>query len=172
MTPEDFAAAVRELLASVAAMTLATCADGRPWATDVYFAPRGYDLIFFSSKASRHGRNLAAHPACAATVHPEAAAWREIRGLQLEGEARPVAGLAAKAAATAAYLAKFPFAAAMLAGTGETAAKTASVAPHRFRPSRIRYLDNRLGFGARYVVALADGRPLGPPEADDGDDPA
>jgi len=30
-------------------MTLATCAEGLPWATDVYFAPDGFDLVFLSS---------------------------------------------------------------------------------------------------------------------------
>lgn len=164
MEPEAFEAAVRGLLDAVAVMTLATCADGAPWATDVYFAPNGWRLVFFSAPSSRHCRNLAASPACAATIHPAVASWREIRGLQLAGTAEPVTGLTARASATAAYLAKFPFVAALLADPGQAARKLGKVSPHVFTPSRIRYTDNTLGFGTRYVVRLEDGRPVGPPE--------
>ncbi|WP_300159506.1 pyridoxamine 5'-phosphate oxidase family protein [Solidesulfovibrio sp.] len=170
MELEAFARAARELLDAVPAMTLATCApgpDGAPWATDVYFAPHGWELVFFSSPASRHCRNLAAAPACAATVHPQASSWRDIRGLQMEGRAGPVTGLAAKAAATAAYLAKFPFVKDLLTAPGETAGKLAKVSAHVFVPERIRYIDNSLGFGTRFSLRLADGRPAGPPEREE-----
>ena len=167
MEIEAFTKAVRDILDAVPAMTLATCEDGLPWATDVYFAPRGFELVFFSSPASRHCRNLAAAPACAVTVHPQVATWREIRGLQMEGRAGPVAGLAPQASATAAYLAKFPFVKDLLVAPGETARKMAKVSPHVFVPARIRYLDNALGFGARFTLRLKDGEPLGPPERED-----
>ncbi|WP_428565299.1 MAG: pyridoxamine 5'-phosphate oxidase family protein [Solidesulfovibrio sp. DCME] len=167
MEPEDFERAVRGMLEEVPAMTLATCADGAPWATDVYFAPLGWRLVFFSAPTSRHCRNLAVSEACAATVHPPVASWREIRGLQMEGRAGPVTGLADKAAATAAYVAKFPFVKDLLANPGDTARKLAKVAPHVFVPCRIRYLDNALGFGARFTVRLADGRPVGPPQREE-----
>ncbi len=151
MELEAFTRAVRDILDAVPAMTLATCAGGKPWATDVYFAPRGFNLIFFfSSPGSRHCRNLAVSAACAVTVHPQVAAWREIRGLQREGRAGPMDGLAQKASAMAAYLAKFPFVKDLLAAPGEAAGKMAKVEPHDFRPTRIRYLDNALGFGARF----------------------
>lgn len=151
MELEAFTRAVRDILDAVPAMTLATCAGGKPWATDVYFAPRGFNLIFFfSSPGSRHCRNLVVSAACAVTVHPQVAAWREIRGLQREGRAGPMDGLAQKASAMAAYLAKFPFVKDLLAAPGEAAGKMAKVAPHDFRPTRIRYLDNALGFGARF----------------------
>ena len=163
MELEAFKLAVRDILDAVPAMTLATCAQGQPWAADVYFAPRGFDLIFFSSPASRHCRNLAASGACAATIHPQVASWRDIRGLQMEGRAMPLDGLAQKTAATAAYLAKFPFVKDLLAAPGDAARKMAKVSPHVFVASRIRYLDNALGFGTRFVVELVDGAPLGPP---------
>jgi len=167
MTPEAFHLAARRLLDEVTTMTVATCAGGIPWASDVYFAPDGYDLVFFSSPDSRHGRNLAAHPVCAATVHPLAATWREIRGLQIEGEVHLADTLAAKTRALAAYLGKFPFARELMAHPGEAASKMARVSAHVFRPRRIRYLDNALGFGARYAVCLKDGAPVGPPEREE-----
>ena len=168
MTPEAFEAAVRALFAEVAAMTLATCDGNRPWASDVYFVADGWKLLFFSSPASRHCRNLAANPACAATIHPVVASWRDIRGLQLEGRVEPVEGIKALARAAAVYCAKFPFAKALLQAPGETAAKMARVRPHVFIPQAVRLTDNRQGFGTRFLLSLRDGRPLGPPERDAG----
>lgn len=152
---------VRDILETVPVMTLATCADAAPWATDVYFAPQGWRLVFFSSPRSRHCRNLARATACAATIHPPCANWREIRGLQLEGTAGPVTGLAAQAAATAAYLAKFPFVRELFAAPGDLAGKLGRVSPHVFLPSRILSTDNASGFGQRVVLRLEDGQPVG-----------
>jgi uncharacterized protein YhbP (UPF0306 family) len=166
MTPEAFEAAVRALFDDVAAMTLATCAAGRPWASDVYFAADGWTLVFFSSPGSRHCRNLAANPACAATIHPVVASWRDIHGVQLEGRVETVSGVMAKVRAVAAYCAKFPFAKALLEAPGQTAAKMARVQPHAFIPQAVRLTDNRQGFGTRFLLRLGDGRPLGPPERD------
>lgn len=167
MTPEDFDRAVGDILGAVAAMTLATCSDGSPWATPVYFAPWGPDLVFLSSPDSRHCRNLAGNPACSAAVYPEAASWRAIRGVQMEGQAGPVMGLADKAGAMAAYMAKFPFVRELVAAPGEAARRLGRISPHVFRPARIRYLDNALGFGTRYAVCLTGGKPDGPPEREE-----
>ena len=168
MTPEAFEAAVRTLFAEVAAMTLATCAESRPWASDVYFVADGWKLVFFSSPGSRHCRNLEANPACAATIHPVVASWRDIHGLQLEGRVEPVKGLIAMGRAAAVYCAQFPFAKALLEAPGESAAKMARVRPHAFIPQSVRLTDNRQGFGTRFVLRLEEGRPLGPLEREAG----
>jgi len=151
-------------------MTLATCVKDMPWASDVYFASSGrdagYELVFLSSPDSRHCRNLAVNPACAVTIHAPVATWRDIRGLQMEGVAMPVATIADKARALAAYFGKFPFARDLLddpAGAVRTAFRASA---HVFRPARVRYLDNRLGIGTRYSLDLRDGRPTGPPLLD------
>lgn len=167
MTPEEFEAAVSLILHEVTTMTLATCAGGVPWATDVYFSPDGFDLVFFSSPNSRHCRNLAVNPAGAVTIHPAAASWREIRGLQMEGEAGPVAGNLAMARALAAYVAKFPFARELLAAPTEAARFFAKASAHVFRPRRIRYLDNALGLGTRFSLLLANGKPDGLPQPEE-----
>lgn len=166
MEPEAVLAAVRRLLAETTVMTLATVGANAgglsPWASTVYFAPDGFDLVFLSSPESRHGRNLAANPACAAAVSPEVASWRDIRGLQLEGRAAVADGLTAKGRAMAAYFVKFPFVKDLLADPGEAARRMGRVSAHVFRPTAIRYLDNTLGFGTRWLVRLEDGRPAGP----------
>ena len=168
MTLNQFEDAVKGLLAEVAAMTLATCKGGLPWATDIYFAPDGYDLFFFSSPDSRHCLNLVLNPACAASVHPVATSWREIRGLQMEGTAGLVNSVKGKARAFMAYFGKFPFARELMSSPSEAGPKIGKVTAHIFRPSRIRYLDNSLGFGTRFCVLLEAGTPIGPPEREGG----
>jgi uncharacterized protein len=170
MTREEFEQAVQALLDSVPAMTLATWGPDAPWATDVYVARCGYDLVFFSSPDSRHCRNLAANPACAATLHPQvpAPAWTDIRGLQMQGVAGPAAGPGEIVRGTAAYLVKFPFARELMRDPSEAARRMAKVSLHVFRPSRIRYLDNSLGFGARFTMSLEGGAPVGVPEPEGG----
>lgn len=168
MTFEEFDAAVNSLLNSVPAMTLATTADGHPWATDVYFAASGYEFVFFSSPASRHSRNLVATPRCAAAVHPSAASWREIKGLQMEGTAECVTGVEAAAHALLVYCAKFPFARDLMANPSQMGKTALKVKAHVFRPERIHYLDNGLGFGARFSVTVENGKAIGAPDRDAG----
>ena len=166
MTLEQFDAAVVALATSVPAMTLATSAGGCPWAADVYFAATGHDFVFLSSPGSRHSQNLLANPCCAATVHSRAASWREIKGLQMEGTAEPVIDAEAMAHALSAYFAKFPFARDLMANPTATAKTALNVKAHVFRPERIHYLDNALGFGARFSIRLANGKACGYPERD------
>ncbi|GFK96130.1 hypothetical protein NNJEOMEG_04005 [Fundidesulfovibrio magnetotacticus] len=167
MTREEFEAAALALLDSERTLTLATCGpEGLPWATDVWFARDGLALVFYSSPRSRHCRNLAASPACAATVHARTDSWKEIKGLQMEGEAREAQGTAAKARALAAYVRRYPFAAALLAGGGEAAARLAKVRAHVFRPRSIRLVDNARGFATRYAMRVEDGLWQGEPEAE------
>jgi len=168
MTLDEFETAVQSLLNSVSAMTLATSADGRPWAADVYFAASGYELVFFSSPASRHSRNLAANSRCAATVHPSAASWREIKGLQMEGTAECMTGAEATAHALLVYGAKFPFARDLMANPLEMGKKAMNVKAHMFRPECIHYLDNALGFGTRFSLRVENGKASGMPERDTG----
>jgi nitroimidazol reductase NimA-like FMN-containing flavoprotein (pyridoxamine 5'-phosphate oxidase superfamily) len=60
----DPAAVARELIDANRYMTLATAdGDGRPWATPVWYAHRGYtDLYWVSRPEARHSRNLAVRP--------------------------------------------------------------------------------------------------------------
>lgn len=60
----DFAARGREIVDANLYMTVGTAdADGRPWATPVYFAPAAYAELFWVSKPdARHSRNIAVRP--------------------------------------------------------------------------------------------------------------
>ena len=63
-TDEDRAAAARAILDEGRYMTLATAdAEGRPWATPVWYAPDGYGILYWVSRPeARHSRNIAARP--------------------------------------------------------------------------------------------------------------
>ncbi len=87
-------------------MTLATCSPAGPWAAPVLYAVcPGPELVFLSRASTRHVQDLLACPRVAAAIHPDQT--RPLRGLQLEGQARPLQGREAVRALRA-YLLRFP----------------------------------------------------------------
>lgn len=87
-------------------MTLATCSPAGPWAAPVLYAVRpGPEMVFMSRITTRHVRDLLNHPRAAAAIYP--AQTRPLRGIQLEGTVKPLAGREAVAAVRA-YLQRFP----------------------------------------------------------------
>jgi flavin prenyltransferase len=131
-----------EDLWNLPAMTLATSGiDGAPHAAAVYFAAgKDHTLFFFSAPASQHSSDLATNPRAAAAIHPLVEGWQDIRGLQMRGEAHPVAEGKDWEEAWQLYLVKFPFARELK----EIVAKNTLYA---FRPVWFRLTDNRRGFG-------------------------
>ncbi len=132
-------------------MSLATHGAGGPWAAAVFYASDGFDLYFVSSPDSRHGRNLAAHAAVAATVHEDYQDWRDIKGIQLEGSVRQLAP-AEEASARKLYGAKFPLAADAGAAPAAIAAAFAKVRWYKLTAARAYFIDNSAGFGHRDEV--------------------
>jgi uncharacterized protein YhbP (UPF0306 family) len=153
-TLRDLASA---FLAERYTLSLATNGPDGPWVAAVYFAGGLAELYFLSSPTSRHGRNLALDPRVAASINADEHDWRQIRGIQLEGECRPPATASALLRAWRAYLAKYPLVRGMLRGQGVPAGAAARMAGTRIyclQPRRLFYLDNRLGFGNRQEIQL------------------
>lgn len=140
-------AEVRACLAAQSVMTLATHDAEGPWAAAVFYAELGDDLVFVSSPRSRHADHLARDARCAAAIHGEADDWARIRGIQLEGLVGPLDG-AQRDAARERYGEKFPFARAAVAAAPILQA-LARVGWYRLRITRLWYIDNAHGFGAR-----------------------
>jgi len=71
----DPAERVRQIIAAGRYMTLATAdADGRPWATPVWYAPVGtHAFLWLSDPDVRHSRNIAARQAVALVIFDTAA---------------------------------------------------------------------------------------------------
>ncbi|MCB0917449.1 MAG: pyridoxamine 5'-phosphate oxidase family protein [Actinobacteria bacterium] len=154
---ESFDGSVRSILAEVDVLTLATVSPEGPWAADVFFAADEFRLYFWSSPSSRHCLDLGQVPRCAATIHPVVRSWQTITGLQLTGTTARASDTD-RAAQT--YLAKYPFAKPLING-----ASARSAVPWELRVTRIRLIDNTLGFGQSLSAEVEDGR-LGDPSPD------
>ena len=96
--PDDgqgLGALVRGIVDSNLYITLATAdAEGRPWASPVWFAHEGYrDFLWVSRPEARHSRNVEIRPEVALVVFDSTAApgdaaavYAEGRGEELEGD--------------------------------------------------------------------------------------
>jgi len=135
-------------------MTLATHGGDGPWAAAVYYANDGFDLYFLSSPASRHCRDLAAHSRAAAAIQEDYADWKEIKGVQLEGNVVQLRD-AGERQARALYAEKFPVVRA--AGDAGSALVEAlkKVRWYRLSPQRLCFIDNAAGFGNRDEISLS-----------------
>ena len=100
MTMREMWAIVPRLLAQHRYLVLGTAdAEGRPWATPVFYAPDGeHRILWVSAPESRHSRNIAARPDVAITVFDTSAPIGGAEALYLEGTAAPVADDACAAA--------------------------------------------------------------------------
>lgn len=141
--PAGDLAPLLELLAETTTLTLATLdPDGTPRATPLYFAPDAQaDLVFLSDPETPHAQNLANSPRAAVGAYPEAAHWREIRGVQMKGVVERLAGNEAERA-LALYRSRFTF-------VDEVPAALEGMSAYIFRPAWARLIDNRHGFGFR-----------------------
>lgn len=148
---------LREALAYLEAhhvMTLATAGADGPWAAAVFYVNKGFHLYFFTEEKTRHGSHLLMNPVVAATIQEDYRDWREIKGIQLRGEATPV-GTLEKTRVTALFVRKFPSMSIFLAGP-KTAAALARAEVYKLVPNEIWYLDNRKGFSTRQKISLND----------------
>ena len=91
---------VPRLLAQHRYLVLGTAdAEGRPWATPVFYAADGEHRVFWVSSAdSRHSRNISARPAVAITIFDSHAPVGEAEAIYLEATAEPVSNDAVAAA--------------------------------------------------------------------------
>jgi hypothetical protein len=88
----DLIRAAREIVDGNQYFVLGTAdADGRPWATPVYFAHIGYrEFVWVSAPATRHSRNIATHPSIGIVVFDSRARIGTGVGVYMEAEAAPV----------------------------------------------------------------------------------
>jgi uncharacterized protein YhbP (UPF0306 family) len=148
LKPASDISPIRALLAETSTLTLSTIdPDGTPRATPVFFA---FDdqatLIFLSDRDTPHCRNLERQPAVAAALYPEVSEWRELRGLQIKGRASTFP-TSEQEAALAVFADRFPFVRDL-----EEVVSQSEV--YRLRPSWVRLVDNRQGFGYKREWSL------------------
>ena len=147
MHPLQLTEEVETFLRGHHVMTLATQGEQGPWAAALFYARDGDDLVFLSTPASRHARDLARDPRCAATIQGQEQDWRSIRGIQLEGVAAPLEG-AQREPARRIYAERFAFVRPGVAPAAIVEA-LARVQWYRLRVARLFFIDNSRGFGRR-----------------------
>jgi len=167
MTRKELERIVIDYMDSYTTMTLACNSGDQPWAAAVFYARDGFDLIFFSSRTSRHSNAFAGNPRAAAAIHGDYHDWKEIKGLQMEGRVEPVSGKSAHVHALSVYLKRYPFVREFLSsplavGAG-IAKKMSKIELYLFRPERILYVNNEAGFGTRWQQEVREGQTVGEP---------
>jgi uncharacterized protein YhbP (UPF0306 family) len=138
---------VAALLGEQTTLSLATTGnDGLPCVAPLfYLADEQLSLYWLSSESSQHSLNLARSPRAAATVHGHAASWKQIRGVQMRGEASIITDPQRRAALVEAYCRRFKL------GTVFRLAIRHS-ALYIFQPEFFRYIDNSKGFGYKFEL--------------------
>ena len=137
---------IRRYLVRHTTLSLATCHDGRPWSTDLFYAgDDSCQLYFVSSVTTWHCQHIAANPRVSVFISGECSDWKESKGLQLVG----VASVVSKAdldGVVETYLTKFP-ALKKLHQASEILSIFRESSFYRISPEWIRLMDNSKGFG-------------------------
>ena len=132
-------------------VTLATHGVQGPWAAALFYVSDGFNLYFLSAATTRHIVNLKTQPQVAATIQEDYTRWTDIRGIQLEGIARPVA-VDEQAKVIGWYQQKFPIVGEQ--APEEIARAMAKITWWRLTPERVYFIDNSRGLGHRDEVSL------------------
>lgn len=154
---DDLKSQVLDYLRSHNTMTLATCADGTPWAATVFYASDDLDLYFFSAPDSRHCQNLALNPRVAVTIQEDYKDWRAIKGIQIEGTVMLIDEVLEKTKAMAIYARKYADVIKLFTdpASGVFYKAFLKVKFYRVVPKLVLYIDNQQGFGNRQELQLA-----------------
>jgi len=111
MTKAEFIETVSAFLKKRTTLTLATVdREAWPHAADLFYASDdALRLFFVSGEKSYHAQNLARISRVAVTIHNDTWDWRDIQGVQIDGEARAIADPEERDRAWALFRGKFPF---------------------------------------------------------------
>lgn len=151
--------AIRRMLEGHNTLTLATIADGSPWAASVFYvSDADFNLYFVSDQRTRHAQEMLGNPRVALAINADVDGWNDVRGLQIEGDAARVAG-AGRATALALYLAKFASVRALFEAPRNADEQTIvqrlrNTDFWRVTPRFIRLIDNARGFGFKRELRL------------------
>jgi hypothetical protein len=142
---EPLKASINRYLARHTTLSLATCHQGKPWSTDLFYASDDdCRLYFVSSVTTWHCQHIAANPRVSASISEECADWKEIKGIQLVG----VVGVVSKSdrdGVIETYLTKFP-ALKKLHQASEILRIFRESSFYRISPEWIRLIDNSKRF--------------------------
>lgn len=167
MDRDEFINFYKKITREVQVMALATWSGDSPWAADIFFAPMGADLVFFSSSTSNHCKHLVDTPKVAAAIHSQAVSWKWITGIQLTGTCAKVESSIKKTRCMAAYYKKYQFAKEIITDAASIsrnlADKISRVKIYLIQVDRVVVTDNTREFGEKFVMDVVDGQFVGQP---------
>jgi uncharacterized protein len=149
----DLAARIEAFLDAHHVMTLATVGDAGAHAASLMYARDGFTLYWTSDLQTRHSVHLEREARGTATVAPDYTDFRVIRGLQITGRARRLAGSQGEKA-RAALVARYAFLAGLASGPPKLRAAFEQAAFYALVPERITLIDNTRGFGHKDTLSL------------------
>jgi uncharacterized protein YhbP (UPF0306 family) len=149
MTKRELVEQTAGFLKKHTTLTLATVdREGWPRAADLFYASDDQlNLYVVSGEKSRHALNLARVSRVAVTVHNATWDWRDIQGVQIEGEARAITDPDERDRAWSLFRGKFPF-------TAEFADQVARSGFYRITPAWVRLIDNTRALDYREEFTL------------------
>ena len=147
-------AEIQAFLAAHHTMSLATVdEEGAPHAANLLYVPDGLVLYWMSDTETRHSRHIEVRPRVTATVAPDYSDFSMIRGLQIFGTARRLAG--GESLATAGRMvSRYGFLAKLASGPPALRAAFEKAGFYSLEPARITLIDNTKGFGHKETLEL------------------
>ncbi len=149
MSQSELISIICALLKKHTTLTIATVdREGWPHAADMFYASDdALNLYFVSGEKSRHATNLARVSRVAVTIHAVTWDWRDIQGVQIEGEARIVTDPDERDRAWSLFRGKFPF-------TNDLIDQIVRSNFYVITPKWIRLIDNTRELGHREEIIL------------------
>ena len=150
---------IRHFIQSHFTLTLATADGDQPWAAALYYVSDGaLNLYFTSDPESRHVREGLGTGRVAVAIHGAHQPWGTIRGIQMQGRLAAIAP-GDRESVEAIYFARFTDVSFMIRSPADAmqmriAEKFGSSVFYRVTPLRLRYIDNRCGFGKPEEIDL------------------
>lgn len=136
-------------------LVLATSEENHPWAAPVYYVYIEPAFYFFSSPRSKHIVQALKNSVNSAAVFSDAEQWQQLEGIQMKGRLREIRKKMERITVTTRYLRKFPMAKSLLTlKKEETMGFSAKVSLYAFKPERVYYMNNQMGFGERIELEL------------------
>lgn len=150
---ENLSETILAYLKSHNTLTLTTVIDNKPQAAPLFYVNIGFTLYFLSEPKTRHCTNLTGNAYIAAAITEDYRHWKDIKGIQLEGQAGQVTGTVEKTRAMAAYIEKFSFVSDFLK-SADFRMLMDKVKLYKIIPGTIWFVDNSKGFSHREQLDL------------------
>jgi uncharacterized protein YhbP (UPF0306 family) len=126
---------VLDYLSSAKTVTLATASpDGAPHASTFMYVNDGVKLYIWARPTSSTAQHVRANPRVSFAIDEYVEDWNKAKGIQGDGECRPVTGGEGMAKAVGLFAEKFP--------SPSSGASTTSIAFFEITPKALQFIDN------------------------------